>query len=180
MRDQASQFAKNIRQEGRDKRKRELGKLEREISTKAHKELQSIINDLEADALNCLMEFGGAHSKADQENIADHDTARQVDLTCKRQKAQLLGKEALRELHLQREEENRQKNRPIKARQHALDIEAVRTAYVVSLPPVTYVQTEVEKKEEPTKVILFDKATLFQTEYVMKEKVVKEGPCKKV
>lgn len=122
-----------------------------------------------------------AHSKADQENDADYDTARKVQLADNRRKAQRLGKDALRDLHLQKEEEEERRSGPLKARRQALDVEAVRSSYIISLPPVSYIQSkETAKEEEPPKVMLFDKSTLFQTEYAIKHKIVEEVSSPKV
>lgn len=156
-----------------------MRKIERDIASKTQKEVKRIIEDLEDDALNCLTDFGSAHCKADQENNVNYDSLRHAESVRNRQKAQRLGKEALAELHVQRQETEKQKTRAIKARKQALDVEAVRSSYIISLPPVTFIQ-DAQPKEEPAKVILFDKSTLFQTEYVMKDKIVEEVSHPKV
>ena len=87
-----------------------------------------------------------------------------------RKKAERLGKDALKELKVHRQQSCVEQNKKLLLRKQALDTEAVRSAYVASLPPVKVVQETV--KEDPPKVIRFDKSTLFQTEYVIKDKVV--------
>ena len=138
--------------------------------------MRSIIQDLEDEALGCLTEFGSAHARASRENSSAEGeaAARQAELQSKRLKARQLGQEALRELQLAREQETVQRTSQVRSRQQALDVESVRSSYMVSLPPVNYVERPKAEEPEVNKVMLFDKATLFQSEYPMKEKVVKE------
>ena len=169
VREQAAQFACSIRERGREKRKRVLQGLENKLRDQAEKEQREMIIDMEGNVMNCLTQFGSAHAKAEQENNTNYDEARQADFTRKREKAQRLGKEAMKDLQTQKEAEEKKKNEKIVSRRQALDTEAVRSAFVVSLPPPKVVVPE--KPAQEPKVILFDKSTLFQTEYVMKKKV---------
>ena len=153
--------------------------LENKLRDQAEKELKETILDMEGNVMTCLTQFGSAHAKAEQENNANYDEARQADFTRKREKAIRLGKEATKDLQTQKQVEEKKRNEKILSRKQALDTEAVRSAYVVSLPPVNMVPDKPVQEEQP-KVLLFDKSTLFQTEYVMKKKVCEPVSSPKV
>ena len=126
---------------------------------------------MEDDALSCLTDFGAAHSRADREN--QMPGLQQAYEEKNKKRAQQRGKEALKDLQLQRQQENCERNKKIMTRKNALDTEAVRSSYIVSLPPVKFVEPK-KKEEIHPKVMLFDKSSLYQTEYELKENVVKK------
>jgi hypothetical protein len=144
--------------------------MEVELKRKIESDVKGIIQELEEDVLTCLSKFGSAHARAEQENKENYDLVRHNQMDKLRKKATLLGKDALKELKMQRHQTSVEQNKKMLLRKQALDTEAVRSAYIASLPPVKVVAEAV--KEDPPKVIRFDKSTLFQTEYVIKEKIV--------
>ena len=119
VREQAAQFACSIRERGREKRKRVLQGLENKLRDQAEKEQREMIIDMEGNVMNCLTQFGSAHAKAEQENNTNYDEARQADFTRKREKAQRLGKEAMKDLQTQKEAEEKKKNEKIVSRRQA-------------------------------------------------------------
>jgi hypothetical protein len=144
--------------------------MEVELKSKIDSEVKAIVQELEEDVLTCLTKFGRAHARADEENEENYELVRHDEMEKNRKKATRLGKDALKELKTQRHQTSVEQNKKILLRKQALDTEAVRSAYVASLPPVKVVAETV--KENPPKVIRFDKSTLFQTEYVIKDKIV--------
>ena len=170
VREQSSQFSKNIRDARDGKKERVLKAMEAELKEKIDSEVNTMVQEMEEEVLTCLTKFGGAHAKADQENEENYETTRHQELLKNRKKAERLGKDALKELKVHRQQSCVEQNKKLLLRKQALDTEAVRSAYVASLPPVKVVQETV--KEDPPKVIRFDKSTLFQSEYVIKDKVV--------
>lgn len=133
-----------------------------------------MIEGLEQRFAACMHEFGSAHAKAEQENQNNYDGIRIAEIEENRVKARILGKKALQELHIQKHNYKVEKDKTIKARKQVLQVEAVRAAHVASLPPVKQ-PTPPPPPVEKQKVIVFDKSTLFQTERVMKEKMVEEN-----
>ena len=133
--------------------------------------MQTLIQEMEQEALYCMENLGSAHERARQENEENYEDERQQKISLNRKKAQRLGKDALKELQVQKLETSAEKNRRMMLRKQALDIESVRSKYVASLPPVKVLASH-PPPEDPPKVIRFDKSTLFQTEYVIKEKLV--------
>lgn len=152
--------------------------MEVELKAKLVSAKEAMIQEMEEEVLTCLTKFGGAHAKADQENEENYEGVRQQELLQNRKKAAHLGKDALKELKIQKQQTCAEQNKKLLLRKQALDTEAVRSAYIASLPPVKVVQETV--KEDPPKVIRFDKSTLFQTEYVIKDKVVEVVKSPKV
>lgn len=144
--------------------------MEIELKQKIDSEVKAMVQEMEEEVLTCLTKFGAAHARANQENEENYEAVRLEQLTKNRKKATHLGKDALKELKLQRQQTSIEKNKKILQRKQALDTEAVRSSYIASLPPVQVVAETV--KEDPPKVIRFDKSTLFQTEYVIKDKIV--------
>ena len=147
-----------------------LKNMEAELKNKIDSEVKAIVQELEEDVLTCLTKFGSAHARAEQENEENYEIFRHEEMEKNRKKATRLGKDALKELKIQRHQTLVEQNKKILLRKQALDTEAVRSAFVAALPPVKVVAEAV--KENPTKVIRFDKSTLFQTEYVIKDKIV--------
>lgn len=145
--------------------------METELKKKIESEVKAIVQDMEEEVLVCLTKFGSAHAKAQQENEENYDSIRQQELSLNRKKAHRLGMEALKDLKIQKQQTCAEKNKKILHRRQALDTESVRSTYIASLPPVKVLASQ-PIKEDPPKVIRFDKSTLFQTEYVIKEKVV--------
>ncbi|KZS15739.1 Uncharacterized protein APZ42_018958 [Daphnia magna] len=170
VREQSSQFAKNIRDAREEKKEKILKGMEIELKQKIDSEVKAMVQEMEKEVLTCLTKFGAAHARANQENEENYEAVRLEQLTKNRKKATHLGKDALKELKLQRQQTYIEKNKKILQRKQALDTEAVRSSYIASLPPVQVVAETV--KEDPPKVIRFDKSTLFQTEYVIKDKIV--------
>ena len=170
VREQAAQFSKRIRENANENKRRQLRSLENQMKENVQRELKNVISDLESEALTCLTGFGEAHSKANRENnVAD---VRKKELQQIRQVAGQRGKDALRELKCQKQEETKEKTQKLESRKQALEAEAIRSAYIVSLPPVHVVDKTKPPEEDQPKVMLFDKRSLFQTEYTIKEKVV--------
>lgn len=66
----------------------------------------------------------------------------------------------------------RKKDSAVEARRRALETEAVRSSYITSLPPVVVKDRKTVEDEPQPKVVLFDKRSLFQTQYSVKEKMV--------
>ena len=151
--------------------------MEQDLSVKAKNEIEKIIQEMEDDALSCLTNFGAAHSKADLENQMPNSYQAAAEKNKKR--ALLRGKEALKDLQLQRQQENFDRNKKIITRKNALDTEAVRSSYIVSLPPVKFVEPK-KKEEVHPKVMLFDKGSLYQTEYELKGNIVEKITSPKV
>lgn len=145
--------------------------MEKEIKSKVDSEVRVMVEELEEQVNNCLEEFGSAHLKAEKENQVNYEVIQQQEIAKIRRKAEHLGKEALKDLKIQKQCTAIEQNKRVLLRKQALDTEAVRSAYIASLPPVKVVAPPVAKKEEPPKVMRFDKSTLFQTEYVIKEKI---------
>ncbi|XP_057370369.1 serine-rich adhesin for platelets-like [Daphnia carinata] len=170
VREQSSQFARNIRDAREEKKEKILKGMEIKLKQKIDSEVKTMIQEMEEEVLTCLTKFGGAHARANQENEENYEAIRLEQLTKNRMKATHLGKDALKELKLQRQQTSIEQNKKILQRKQALDTEAVRSSYIASLPPVQVVAETV--KEDPPKVIRFDKSTLFQTEYVIKHKIV--------
>lgn len=121
-----------------------------------------------------MQEFGSAHAKAEQENQNDYNATRTAGIVENHHKAQVLGKKALQELHIQKTKEKEEKERMVKTRKQVLQVEAVRAAHVASLPPIKSRSPSPPPKEQH-KAIVFDKSTLFQTERIMREEVVEEN-----
>lgn len=144
--------------------------MEVELKRKVESDVKALVQELEEDVLNCLTKFGSAHARAEQENEENYELIRHEEMDKNRKKATRLGKDALKELKMQRHQTSVEQNKKILLRKQALDTEAVRSAYVASLPPVKVVAEAV--KEKPPKVIRFDKSTLFQTEYTIKDKIM--------
>ena len=151
--------------------------MEESLGQKIRKELDQIVIDLEGDVLKCLTNFGSAHSKANQEN--DYTAVQKCVSKKNMEKANFRGKEALRDLHLKRQQNDFVKKRQIIARQQALDTESVRSAFIASLPPVHVEKVKAVEEEYP-KVIVFDKCSLFQTESTIKDKLVEPVTSPKV
>ena len=152
--------------------------MEAQIDRNVRLEIDKMVNEMEGDALACLTSFGSAHTRANQEN--DAASMRQAALMNVRQKAACRGKEALRDLQNQKQEEATEKTKAITARRMALETEAVRSSYIVSLPPVHVIDKSKPAGKEEPKVMLFDKRSLFQTEYTIKEKIVEPVTSPKV
>lgn len=143
------------------------------IKEEEERQKQLLIEGLEKRFTICMQELGSAHARAEQENQNNYGALRMAEIEENRQKAQVLGKIALRELHIQKANKKEEKEKVIKARKQVLQVEAVRAAHVASLPPAKP-PTPPPPPEEKQKAIIFDKTTLFQTERVMKEKIVEE------
>ena len=152
-----------------------MSKIGQNLHDQIKKETEILVQEMEESAMSCLTKFGTAHSNANQENqIQSSRRADIVENEAKKGKRAILrGKEALKELHLQQQEEKLEKNRRTIARKNALDTEAVRSSYITSLPPVKFVECP-KKEETQPKVMLFDKSSLYQTEYALKENVVEK------
>lgn len=145
--------------------------MEADLKKKVQSEIKTMVQEMEEQVLEGLTKLGSAHARAQQENEENYDCIRQEESAKNRRKAQQLGKDALKELKKQKQQNLAEKNKRTLLRKQALDTESVRSNYVASLPPVKVLASEPVKEDQP-KVIRFDKSTLFQTEYVIKEKVV--------
>lgn len=145
--------------------------MERDLHEKTRNEIEKIVQQMEDDALSCLTNFGAAHSRANREN--QMPDLLQADMERNKKRALVRGKEALKDLQIQRQQENFERNKKVITRKNALDTEAVRSSYIVSLPPVRFVEPKKIENAHP-KVMLFEKGSLYQTEYELKENVVEK------